>query len=240
MTKLNGEWKKFKEEYVQCSTDQCETWTLVRVKVEKDLKNFGFVCGFCANNEILNLKTKLAESDVKMVDVTSVVDDKVKEMTESITEEKLKWTEVVRKNNTTASRNAVKLIKENLRKEIEIISDDDKQKKRMVVFGMHESADVNDRVKSEELLSKLDLDTEVGISDVFRLRKKGDISREAPLLIEFESESDKWKVLKKKVSLKQIEGYEKVFLEMDLSLEEMLEKAKHYKEKRREREETTS
>ena len=237
MKKLTGEWIEYKEQFVQCSINNCDSWTSVRVKIEKDVDNCEFVCGFCAYDEVKSLKAKLIESDSKMKDVSVDVENKVKEMTESVTEEKTKWSEVVRKNNAAATKNAVKSIKENLRREIVTISEDDKRKKRVVVFGMHEKEDVADSDKVVELLTKLGLEMDVGVSDVFRLRKKGDKSREAPLLIEFDSENDKWKVLKKKVSLKGQEGYERVFLEMDLSLETRMEKAQHFREQKRQREE---
>ncbi len=120
--------------------------------------------------------------------------------------------------------------------------DDNKRKTRVVVFGMHEKDNISDQQQVETLLEKLGLDTDVGIKDLFRLKKKDDVSTETPLMMDFENESDKWKVLKRKANLKTKEGYESVFLEMDMCLEVRKEKAKEhkeYKEKKRLRAEVT-
>ena len=256
MTRLNGKWKNFVEEHVECTSNNCKIWTAVRVAEGVKFDDCGFICGACAYKEILALKENLAETEKKLKKVmdekvkemevcvetekkilTGVLEIKVKEMESKVEVEKMKWTEVVNRKNSVAAKNAVQSIKENMRREIVSIGEDDKRKKRIVIFGMHEKVGTENRKQVEELLGNLDLDTDVGISEVIRLKKKDDTSLDKPLLIEFESENDKWKVLKKKVILKQKPGYERVFLEMDLSPDVRLERARQYREQKKLREE---
>ena len=54
------------------------------------------------------------------------------------------------------------------------------------------------------------------IVDVVRLRQK----ENGPIIMEFESEYDKWTVMRMKAKLRECEEYRSVYLEMDLSREE--------------------
>ncbi len=263
MPKLTGGWARFKEEWVQCSNTPCETWSMIRVKEEVKLNGASFMCGLCAweaCDELKKLNEKVNESDEQMrkdlddkvknigvkvqVMETSVeeekakvkdIDVKMKVMESSVNDEKAKWSVVASKSRKSAETNAaaVQSIKEDMRKEIGLISVEERRKKRVVVFGMHEKDDVSDQQQAETLLENLGLEMDVGIKDIFRLKKKDDISTETPLMIEFENESDKWKIIKRKANLRTKEGYESVFLEADMSLEVRKKKAIEYKEKKR-------
>ncbi len=237
MKKLTGEWIEYKEGYVQCSNVPCETWNLIRIKQDVELKDAGFLCGLCAFNEVKVLKEKLSKSVevVKEVEkLRSGLDEKAKEIQTSVNENNDRRWETVER--TRMNKND-RLMKENMRKEIKLVGEDDKRKKRVVVFGMDEVDGTDNMEQAEILLSKLNLDTEVGITEVFRLRKKEDTSKDKPLLIEFQSEKEKRMVLDNKASLRTVEGYKTIFLERDQSVEQRMERAKKFREKKKQKEE---
>ncbi len=236
--KLSGEWSAYKEQYVQCSDEACEVWNVIRVKEDVELEDAGFLCGLCAFREVKVLKDKLNKESVaiqvgkEVEKLRSDLDNKTQEIETSVNENNRRW-ETVQKTNLTKHE---RLIKENMRKEIKLVGEDERRKKRVVVFGLNEEDGTSNKEQAERLLSKLNIGEDVVITDIFRLKKKEDMSKDKPLMIEFDSENVKWKVLKNKASLKNLDGYVRVFLEMDLSIEERMERGKKFRELKKKKE----
>ena len=65
------------------------------------------------------------------------------------------------------------------------------------------------------------------VVDVVRMRKKEGVGLTIPFIVEFKSEYDKWTVLRNKSDLREMNVYNNIVLEQDVSREE--------REKRRER-----
>ena len=100
----------------------------------------------------------------------------------------------------------------------------------MIVFGMAEND--NDTEEVKRLLQDLKMDKRV--VKLERMRKReGEETTVKPVIVELESEKDKWEVLERKADLRKEKKWEKVFLELDLSREKREERKQRMTEKRK-------
>lgn len=241
MKKLSGIWKDWKEEYVQCSNVidgmQCETWSMIRVKENVNVDGMNYMCGFCAYNELEVMKNKVKKSVETEKTLKKEIETKVEALKTNVADVERSWTEVVSKNakkeKVTITENALNLLKLDMKKEVKAVSEEEKRKCSFVIFGMDEKNGVSNKAQAEEVLSKLDIEREYVIKDVIRMKKKDDISKNKPLLVEVRNEIEKWAILKKKSMLRNVDGYERVFLELDLTPEQRKEKLRLYTERKK-------
>ena len=89
---------------------------------------------------------------------------------------------------------------------------------------------MSDREKVYEIVNKFGVDPEiVKVVDVTRMRKmKEDDERICPVIVEYKSEYDKWKVL----ALKSKSDFERIFLEIERSREERERRMMQFRERK--------
>ena len=88
----------------------------------------------------------------------------------------------------------------------------------MIVFNLKVNKEKNDREQVIEMIENMGVRVrEEEIIDVVRMRKKEVEEVIKPIIMEFQSEYNKWTVLRSKSVLREMNDYKNVFLEQDLS-----------------------
>ena len=102
----------------------------------------------------------------------------------------------------------------------------------MIVFNLKQSDAMNDRVDNNKVgrqhkVVVMDMFERMGVrirsedvSDIFRIRKKEADEAVKPVIVEFDSEYEKWTVLRNKADLIETEEYKSFLKEMYRSREE--------------------
>ncbi|ELU15778.1 hypothetical protein CAPTEDRAFT_218533, partial [Capitella teleta] len=117
-----------------------------------------------------------------------------------------------------AVREEVKKVKEIVRVEVKRTSIEEVRKKRVMVFGLKKKEGRTDEEMIGDMLQVLGRKEECKPRAVFRMREKeGESSGTRPVVVEFGSEQEKWKVLEKKMALRRDDEFARVFLELDLA-----------------------
>ncbi|ELT98692.1 hypothetical protein CAPTEDRAFT_213938 [Capitella teleta] len=120
-----------------------------------------------------------------------------------------------------AVREEVEKVKEVVRVEVKRTSIEETRKKRVMVFGLKKKEGRTDEEMIGDMLQVLGRKEECKPQAVFRMREKeGESSGTRPVVVEFGSEQEKWKVLERKMALRRDDEFARVFLELDLSREE--------------------
>ncbi|ELU16040.1 hypothetical protein CAPTEDRAFT_199829 [Capitella teleta] len=120
-----------------------------------------------------------------------------------------------------AVREEVEKVKEVVRVEVKRTSIEEVRKKRVMVFGLKKKEGRTDEEMIGDMLQVLGRKEECKPRAVFRMREKeGESIGIRPVVVEFGSEQEKWRVLERKMALRRDDEFARVFLELDLSREE--------------------
>jgi len=246
-------WNEFKDDFLKCEGERCEIWQVVRVPKEwKGDGVKGFFCGVCMGErmdrlvgekkelrkklqkvemENEELKKKLKEKEKMMkkgAEILEEVGSEIKTMKDERRverDERRSYAEMV-KNTAKVVEDTRKVVKETIKEEVVKNNREEMRKRRVIIFGLPERSEKNEGTVKEQVKKVMEK-LELGIipKEVVRMgRKEG---RTAPVIVELETEKEKWEVLKRKAILRRVSGFEKVFLEMDLSVEEREKKKKN-------------
>ncbi len=242
-------WEGYEELCLGCEGDQCDVWTVMWAPegwINDDEKKF--ICAMCAYKEVEVLKANNERlvKEMKALEEKSNAPDNFPELVESVKkigDKGMKnFASVVSSwGDNDMSEKLIKLqevekqlisFKENMRREVKETSADEYRRKRMIVFGLKEDKDKTEVDQVNEIMDHIGIDHRlVRLADVTRMRKNGeDDETVRPVIIEFKDEYDKWKVMREKSKLKNIEGFGNVFLELDKS------KAERERDRQRRRE----
>lgn len=248
------EWEDYEEKYIQCESEQCDVWQPIMVKKGWKGKKKSYFCGIClmeivegmrGENAKWRKRAEEAENKVKTLEQgireCQKRDEDKKRYAEVLKKDLKEEMQVVRKDLEEKRVRTEEQIKTNLTKEVrtEVVRGqrEETRKKRVIMFGLKKDRE-NDVTRVEEIIRTI-TGEEMKPVLVERMREKDDEGQDKcrPVVVEFRTETEKWRVLEKKGELRNYERFKKVFLEMDLPLEVREAERKKQWEKRRKRRE---
>lgn len=240
------DWDDYEEMYVQCESENCGVWQSMMVKKGwKGKKKGSYFCGICLlvmvegmRGENAKWRKRAEEAENKVKNLEKREGDK-KEYAEVLKKDLRQEMQEVRKDLEEKRVRTEEEIKSNLTKEVrtEVVRGqrEETRKKRVIIFGLKNDGE-NDVTSVEEILRTITRE-EIKPVLVERMREKegegGGSCR--PVIVEFRTETEKWRVLEKKGKLRKDERFKEVFLEIDLPLEVREAERKKQWEKRRKR-----
>ena len=159
-----------------------------------------------------DLEKKITALEVK---VTTLEENK----SPSISHEDIKdsWANAVKKTTSTPQQMLMINTMVNETKERE------RREKNVVIFGIKASVNNDDslaRTEDTEAIKKVfcDLDVNVEVKNVFKLRTRN--SKPPPFVVVLKQESERNEILRKARNLRNLNNYEKVFINPDLTMAE--------------------
>ena len=226
-------WPGFKEEWFECEGEGCKVWQMVRVPEEwKAEKSGAFYCGVCTGKELNKLRIENADLREKLRGKADIaIEGRISQQIDT-------YAETLKKNIETSKSEVLDTVEKSapggeewikvVRKEVKENTAEERRKKRIIVFGLNENG--RDKEDITEIISELKEGTK--LVKIERMRKKeGEEGVKKPVIVEFESEREKWDVLEKKKELKDKIRWKDVFLEMDLSREKREERRRRATER---------
>ncbi|ELT88382.1 hypothetical protein CAPTEDRAFT_195668 [Capitella teleta] len=218
-------WKDYRDEFLGCEGPGCIIYQAVKVPKGWSGRGKGsFFCGICAGNKIRELegKVKVLEEEVKSGEEKGK--EEVRSFAETVQKSLEREMEGAKKRiekESEAVREEVEKVKEVVKVEVKRTSIEEVRKKRVMVFGLKKKEGRTDEEMIGDMLQVLGRKEECKPRAVFRMREKeGESSGTRPVVVEFGSEQEKWKVLERKMALRRDDEFARVFLELDLLREE--------------------
>ena len=206
-------WPGFKEEWLECEGEGCKVWQVVRVPEEwKAEKSGAFYCGVCTGKELNKLRIENADLREKLRGKADIaIEGRISQQIDT-------YAETLKKNIETSKSEVLETVEKSVpggeewikvvRKEVKENTAEERRKKRIIVFGLNENG--RDKEDITEMISELKEGTK--LVKIERMRKKeGEEGVKKPVIVEFESEREKWDVLEKKKELKDTVRWKDVF-----------------------------
>ena len=187
--------------------EECDVWKARAEKAEKALERL--------EKSVEKLMKKEEKIEEKRKEDRKAYAEKLKENMEermNLAQENLEHKRIV----------AQECLKEDLSKEVVMEVKrkqmEEMRKKRLMVFGLQKGPEKDEEVV-RRMVVRLTSDVVKPVM-VERLREKVDAGGKCrPVIVEFRSEAEKWKVLERKAELKDEKEFSKFFLELDLPQE---------------------
>lgn len=153
------------------------------------------------------------------------------------------WTPVELKNKfekLDGLNEQMERFKRDVRKEVKVQAVESIRDKRMLVFNLKQDATLSEKEQVDEMMAEMGVEM-IKVCDVERMRPKmnveaneGETQRVRPVIVEFKTSFDKWKVLENKSVLRGSRKYSYTFLEADMSKEQrVIQKEKYMERKNR-------
>lgn len=186
---------------------------------------------------LLKIEAKKVEEIKKQVDeikdITEVEDDLEQEEEEG---QDIPWSKVLgRKLRKGMEKQMEKQMEEKVQEQFRKVQTGSTRKRRVIVFGMKAKEEKTDKELIDDMVEAMG--AEVRISEVIRMKKRdGEEDRIKPIIVEMKDETEKWKMLKNKTNLRNIDEYRRVFLDQDLDPVQREERITYRKTKREEAE----
>jgi hypothetical protein len=210
-------WKDYRDEFLGCEGPGCRIYQAVKVPKGWSGRGKGSFLWDLCREQIRELEGKVKGLEEEVKSGEEKGKEEVRSFAETVQRSLEREMEGAKKRiekESEAVREEVEKVKEVVRVEVKRTSIEEVRKKRVMVFGLKKKEGRTDEEMIGDMLQVL------GRKEECMREKEGESSGTRPVVVEFGSEQEKWKVLERKMALRRDDEFARVFLELDLSREE--------------------